>query len=762
LASVEEALRHKVVYGRQHRVKVLTVLLLLLSASVWMLASDFEHFYPVGLYFAFAAVLGIAGYKLVDYVKTVQSRRRLQSMSNLIGNDQSARIIIDGDTKIWLRNAAARDLGLVEDSLSKHLKLRFLDADDAVNRLIEVACFEGSASEQFVTRTANVQIYVHRIDKHLFSCEIRSQPHFDATAEGGLTLPMLTAAANGTVLFMNQSARDFLGVRKTSLSEIFEDDTSMSDINCVKTENGLRPCFLMENTLSGGRREIFLIPALGAKTGKAELSYESMPVAVMKIDETGTILSSNRTAREMIGPDAKEHMHLSDIMEGLGRPLSDWLAEAADGRAQNLNEFLRIKRNDRERFVQVTLGRTFENSNTALYAIFHDATELKKLEAQFVQSQKMQAIGQLAGGIAHDFNNLLTAISGHCDLLLLKHEQDDPVYSDLMQIHQNANRAASLVGQLLAFSRKQTLQPDTIDLREVLSDLTHLLSRLVSDDVDLSVNIADELSSVYLDPQQFEQVVMNLVVNARDAMPQGGAVTIHAQNLSLSEPEVRERATIPPGDYVQVLVIDEGTGISADTKEKVFEPFYTTKQTGEGTGLGLSTAYGIVKQSGGFIFLDSSVGEGTTFTLLFPTAEHKAPVFVRNPIKEGQSERIEGTVLLVEDEAPVRAFAARALRLKGLSVLEASCGEEALEILEDTTLTVDLFLSDVAMPGLDGPAWVKKALETRPDPRIVFMSGYAEEKFASDANALQNAVFLPKPFSLDELAATVQQQIVTA
>jgi two-component system cell cycle sensor histidine kinase/response regulator CckA len=351
-------------------------------------------------------------------------------------------------------------------------------------------------------------------------------------------------------------------------------------------------------------------------------------------------------------------------------------------------------------------------------------------------------------------------MNGHCDLMLLQRSPDEPIYADLVQIQQNANRAAALVRQLLAFSRKQTLQPDTIDLREVMSDVSHLLSRLVADDVNLRVEHEDNLSLVYLDPQQFEQVIMNLVVNARDAMPDGGDVVVRTDNKTLKRPLVRERATVPPGHYVRVQVIDQGGGIDRDKKEKVFEPFYTTKNTGEGTGLGLSTAYGIVKQSGGFIFLDSEVGKGTTFTLLFPTAEKKPPVFVRNPKQPKVEADASGTILLVEDEAPVRAFASRALRLKGFSVLEASCGEEALEILEDEDLQIDLFLTDVSMPGIDGPTWVKKARETRGSP-VIFISGYAEEKFADHSSHVADAVFLPKPFSLEQLVGTVRQQLVT-
>lgn len=398
-------------------------------------------------------------------------------------------------------------------------------------------------------------------------------------------------------------------------------------------------------------------------------------------------------------------------------------------------------------------------------AVLSDATQLKTLEAQFVQSQKMQAIGQLAGGVAHDFNNLLTAISGHCDLLMLRHDKGDPDFADLDQISQNANRAASLVGQLLAFSRKQTLKPQVIDLRDTLSDMTHLLNRLVGEKVLLTLEHDSELRSIRADKRQLEQVLMNLVVNARDAMPGGGEIKIETENLHLIQDMPRDRVTVPKGDYVAVKVSDEGTGIAANELGKIFEPFFTTKRVGEGTGLGLSTAYGIIKQTGGYIFCDTVVGSGTCFTIYLPVYDRIAQSDAHPDKAAGgrvpSDMAIQGdaTVLLVEDEAPVRAFASRALKLRGYCVLEAENAEEALKMLDAPDLDVDIFVTDVIMPGMDGPTWVTEALKTRPGTKTVFMSGYAEDVFQDGNCPVQNAVFLPKPFSLSELTATVQNQL---
>ena len=500
-------------------------------------------------------------------------------------------------------------------------------------------------------------------------------------------------------------------------------------------------------------------PATGP-TG-IEALEDALPVPILKIAGDGTIRSANAAARTMFRLTGPDYPPFYELAEGMGRPVSHWLRDAMDGHGLNRPEVMRFAASGGDLYLQVTLSRGADADGPVILATFHDATELKSLEAQFVQSQKMQAIGQLAGGVAHDFNNLLTAISGHCDLLLLRHDTGDPDFADLMQISQNANRAASLVGQLLAFSRKQTMQAKIIDLSDAMSDLTHLLNRLVGEKTALDLNIAQLRKVIRADRRQFEQVIMNLVVNARDAMPEGGTVRIDVEEVHLDAPERRERVEVPAGSYILIRVTDQGTGIAPDALPKLFEPFYTTKKTGEGTGLGLSTAYGIVKQSGGYIFAESEMGAGSCFTLYFPASDRPvaqteaagaAPTRARAPSGEG-------VILLVEDEAPVRAFAARALRMKGYTVIEAADAEAALDRLAEPDLHVDLFVTDVIMPGLDGPSWVRRALEDRPDTRIVFVSGYAEESLAENQARVPNSVFLPKPFSLSDLTTVVHRQM---
>ncbi len=686
-------------------------------------------------------------------------------LEGFIEKDASASLVADADGRILARNAAAGALfpETESDTLAGTLRSIFSNPSAVLYRLQSRAAAEGAAREDLVTQRGHVRLAVHQMGQHGFLWRVEDmseRPHAAQGAEA-LPIPLISVGRSGVVLFMNAAARDLVGQRVKSLDRLFPTlPLRHGAVNVISTKDGLRDVLLAEFEGSAARRELFFLPTDGVEGQARASGFETLPVAMLRVAKDGRILSANRQATDLLGGVPDPDATLGSVMQGLGRPISDWLRDTFRGEAQQKSEFLRLTRKDKEIFVQVSLSRVVEGGEPVLIAVLNDATELKTLEAQFVQSQKMQAIGQLAGGIAHDFNNLLTAISGHCDLLLLRHDQGDQDYADLEQIRQNANRAASLVGQLLAFSRKQTLHPEVLDLRNTLSDLTHLLNRLVGEKVTLTLSHDPVLRPIRADKRQLEQVLMNLVVNARDAMPQGGEIRIETEVVTLDAPIQRDRATVPAGDYVTVKVRDEGSGIPRDDLPKVFEPFFTTKRTGEGTGLGLSTAYGIVKQTGGFIFVDSVEGSGTEFTLFFPVfdqAGEDAPAAAapaRSTPHQG-----DGVVLLVEDEAPVRAFAARALRLRGYTVLEAESAEDALKMLEDPELRVDVFVTDVVMPGLDGPSWVREARKMRPDVRVVFVSGYAEGAFGEAEAEVPNSVFLPKPFSLTQLAETVYEQM---
>jgi len=697
--------------------------------------------------------------------------RVLLRVSHFLAGDPAVSVVADAEGDIHHINPAGRSRFRDADVSSKQetgeggsvvALLRGLMANPAsvVYRLQKRVEAQGVASDTVSTRSGQVALSVHDIGGGLRLWRIEeSRATATEQAETGL-LPRLTVGRGGTILFMNAVARKLIGKRVSSLDRLSSDPLENGKVISLDTATGPVARLVSEVALNGGRRELFFLPP--PAENESSTSFDHLSVPLMKVSQMGVVTRANHEALKLLNAEEVTGKKLSDLMEGLGRPVTDWLRDAAAGRGQKQSEFLRISRRDREVFVQVVLNRVFEDGEPSIIAVLNDATELKTLEAQFVQSQKMQAIGQLAGGVAHDFNNLLTAISGHCDLLLLRHDQGDPNYGDLVQINQNANRAAALVGQLLAFSRKQTLCPEVLDLRDTLADLTHLLNRLVGERVALALDHDPVLRTIRADKRQLEQVLMNLVVNARDAMPEGGEIRITTEGLTLDAPLKRDRASVPPGDYVLVKVQDQGVGIAPDMLQKVFEPFYTTKRTGEGTGLGLSTVYGIVKQTGGFIFVDSVVGKGSCFSLLFPVHSEK-------PAADAASLALEDTgaggtghdavILLVEDEAPVRAFASRALRMRGFKVLEAASAEEALDLLRDPEIKVNVFVTDVVMPGLDGPSWVRQALEDRPEVKVVFVSGYAQESFHDDQAAIPNSTFLPKPFSLVELTDTVQRQL---
>ncbi len=381
-----------------------------------------------------------------------------------------------------------------------------------------------------------------------------------------------------------------------------------------------------------------------------------------------------------------------------------------------------------------------------------DNSEESKLKRQVAQATKMQAIGQLAGGVAHDFNNILTAIIGHCDLMLMRHVPGDSDYDDIQQVKSNSNRAAGLTRQLLAFSRQQTLRPQILQLPDIVSDVSNLLKRLLGENVRLEVSHGRNLGAVRADPGQLEQVIVNLAVNARDAMPEGGTLNIQTYAVPAAKAREMRQQIMPISDYTALRVSDTGLGIPPDILAKIFEPFFTTKELGKGTGLGLSTVYGIVKQSGGYIFAESELGRGASFVIYLPVyagadAQQETPV--REPVKRAETWG-SGTILLVEDEDMVRAVAERALTRQGYTVLTANDGEQGLEVLAAHD-GIDLLISDVVMPNMDGPAMVARARVSHPHLPVLFMSGYAEEQLRKSID-IANVAFLPKPFSVNQLA----------
>jgi len=498
--------------------------------------------------------------------------------------------------------------------------------------------------------------------------------------------------------------------------------------------------------------------------------FQSAPFGIATIGADGRLTSTNAAFTRMI-PDGAN---------GVGGKAADVLCRSADPETSAaLEASLKqaLAGTPGAAPIEITVGPQKEFSRRVyvspltqtkgareaaiLYVI--DATEQKALEAKFAQSSKMEAVGKLAGGIAHDFNNVLTAIIGFSDLLLQTHRPTDPAYKDIKNIQSSANRAAGLVAKLLAFSRRQTLQTEPLLLGDVMTDLGPLMKRSIGEKIELKVSAGRDLWYVKADKTQLDQVLLNLAFNARDAMPDGGMLSFRARNVTEREVQKLAHHGMPVAEYVLIEVEDTGSGMTPEVMTKIFEPFFTTKGVGKGTGLGLATVYGIVKQSGGFIYPESEVGKGTTFRAYLPrhVPENEEEIVAQKIAKKERPQDLTGSgrVLLVEDEDIVRSFAVRALKRQGYEVLEASTGVEALEVMEKVDYKVDIVVSDVVMPEMDGPTLLKELRKKNPKMKIIFVSGYPHEAFETSLDKDQQFAFLPKPFSLPQLAAKVKEQL---
>lgn len=502
--------------------------------------------------------------------------------------------------------------------------------------------------------------------------------------------------------------------------------------------------------------------ALRAAERRFRWLFDDAPVGIALIELDGTVGTCNLAFQAMMGidHDGIAGRLLTDYIADEQRPLaSEQLAKVILGSLPGTHLEVRLK-GRRDLIAQLFVSPTHEDGDiSGLIVHFIDATEQRNLEIQFAQSQKMQAMGQLAGGVAHDFNNLLTAMIGFCDLLLQRHGAGDPSFADIMQVKQNANRAASLVRQLLAFSRRQALQPRLLNVTDALAELNNLLRRLLGETIELKMVHGRQLGMIRVDPGQFDQVIINLAVNARDAMPGGGTLTIRTSAVTVDQPVQRGPELMPPGDYVLIEVSDTGTGIPKENLTRIFEPFFSTKEVGAGTGLGLSTVYGIVRQTDGFVFVESELGQGAAFSIYLPRIEADPTPEARRPAAPAENATDltgSGTILLVEDEDAVRMFGSRALKNKGYRVIEARSGEQALDVLRGDE-QIDVLVSDVVMPGIDGVTLAKLVRMERPAIKIILISGYSEDVARNGIDPDSGIHFLPKPFSLKQLAGAVKQ-----
>jgi two-component system cell cycle sensor histidine kinase/response regulator CckA len=609
-----------------------------------------------------------------------------------------------------------------------------------------------------------------------------------------------SADAEGRVQYINSTLADWLGYDLAELengslrlTDIVRGDgasllmggrsggeirTEIIDIDLVQSNGTAMPVRLMhraarlaEGELGETRtlvldrsRGVDMEEELRAVEVRFSRFFNDTPFAIATLDKAGRIVRTNAPFTRIFGVDVGQHsvedLALSEV---IGAEYRKQLASAVEDAQAKVSDIAPIdvmltQEGDHAARLYFSSSEEVEGSSESVIVYALDMTEQHKLEAQFAQGQKMQAVGQLAGGVAHDFNNVLTAIIGFSDLLLLKHKPTDPSFSDIMSIKQSANRAAGLVRQLLAFSRRQTLRPQVLEITTHIDDLTVLLNRLIGEQIKLKVEHGKGIWPVRADLVQLEQVIINLVVNARDAMPDGGDISLRTQNVMRHEAEAMSYNGMPAAEYVLIEVEDEGTGIDPEIIEKIFDPFFSTKELGKGTGLGLSMVYGIVKQTGGFIYADSVLGKGTNFRIFLPRHMVEAGALTEKaaaaPVRDLTGHE---RILIVEDEESVRAFSARALSTTGYEVFEADGGEEALEVLEEIDYELDLLISDVVMPEMDGPALLKEVRKKLPNLKVIFVSGYAEESVRKDLEDDRSVEFLPKPYSLDQINSKVKE-----
>ncbi len=611
--------------------------------------------------------------------------------------------------------------------------------------------------------------------------------YLNATLAGWLGLDLADAVASQLWLKDIVSGDGATLLAQKSLAQ-GDSEKSTFDLDLIRQDGTSLPVRLLHQTVfDGGRanqsRTLVLNRAPGAESGEdlraAEVRFarffHSAPIAIATLDKKGVVGSTNAAFARMFAesmnaqnlPDTQEKGVdiISLVIDENKEEVSLALERASNGQVKisplNVSFSGDTEQTGRLYFSPAgTIDRETDSKygGAILYAI--DTTDQKSMERQMVQGQKMQAVGQLAGGIAHDFNNVLTAIILGTDELLGSVRPTDPGFKDIISIKQNANRAASLVRQILAFSRRQTLRPEVLNLNDVVSDLSILLDRLLSDNVKLNMERYRDLWLVRADATQFEQVIINLAVNARDAMPAGGVVTIATRNISQRMSADLEDQGMQVGEYVLIEVTDTGSGMTKEVRDKVFEPFFTTKGVGKGTGLGLSMVYGIVKQTGGFIYIDSTVGEGTTFRIYLPRQEEDLEEIASKQLQDKQKAKkikpdLTGTerILLVEDEEAVRGFSARALRKRGYEVFEAGTGVQALEVMNDLEGRIDLVVTDVMMPEMDGPTMAKEMRNENPELKIIFVSGFAREILDEE----DDFIFMAKPYGLKDLAAKVKE-----
>ena len=550
--------------------------------------------------------------------------------------------------------------------------------------------------------------------------------------------------------------------RKFNLMVTKLEETTVSKEELVLSEEELRQANAGLCKEIDDRRRVE--KALGTSEERYRELFENASDIVYTLDLAGRITSLNKAGEQATGYTRAEALTM-DIKQIVApedlQQVRKMMKQGNDRRGGSPTYDFKIVTKDGRPLVLEVSARPIvqDGKPVGMQGIARDVTERKQLEAQFRQAQKMEAVGRLAGGVAHDFNNLLMVVRGYSELSLARLGPHESLRTNLEEIQKAADRAASLTQQLLAFSRQQVLQPKVLDLNTVVTDAEKMLRRLIGEDIEVVAELAPELGPVMSDPGRIEQIILNLAVNGRDAMPQGGRLTLKTSNVTLDEAFARGHVGARPGPHVLLAVSDTGTGMDAETRSHVFEPFFTTKGVDKGTGLGLSTVYGIVKQSGGFIRVDSAPGRGTTFEIYLPLVEKVAageeiPSALLAPPPGGTE-----TILVVEDELSVRKLGANFLASSGYTVLEAPDGGAALKVCEKHRGHIHLLMTDLVMPGMSGRELAVRLAGQRPELKVIYVSGYTDDNVVPHGVWEEEIAFLPKPFSLHELAHKVREAL---
>jgi len=492
----------------------------------------------------------------------------------------------------------------------------------------------------------------------------------------------------------------------------------------------------------------------------ANAALNSLPGIFYMFDPAGRFLRWNRNFEEVTeySPEEIAGMSPLDFFLGADRALIEKRMKEVFARGASDAEANLVSKSGKQTPYYFTGRRIQSEGNPCLIGMGIDVTEHRSLEEQLRESQKMEAVGRLAGGIAHDFNNLLTVIIGYCELLLSKIGKDNPLSQEAGEIRNAALRAASLTNQLLAFSRRQILSPEVLDLNSIVTDVENMLRRIIEENINLALNLCEAQWKVKADRSRIEQVIVNLAINAKDAMPKGGTLTIETRNIQIDDRTAKINPEISPGEYAVFSIKDTGHGMDRETMARIFEPFFTTKEVGKGTGLGLATVYGIVMQSGGHIRVDSEPGHGTTFSIYLPRAREepsppkKAAPAEMNTISLSPDTK---TILLVEDSDIVRELTRNVLDITGYAILEASSPEDAIRLCESHGGKIHLLLTDVVMPGMSGRDLSDRLQRVRPDMKVLYMSGYTDEAIVENGILDAGLHFIPKPFSPASMAQKI-------